>query len=217
MPSVPVVRSVLSRAASVCAILGCMVVLGPAAMAVAPVARAAAPQPVADAAKDLDFHPSELHLWKDPESGQNFWYFTYELVNNTGKDQRFAPRIELVVDDGRIVRQGDGVPSRVNKDLKDFLKNPLLEDQYEILGVVRQGKPYAKTGLVVFKAEDLNPTELSVMVQGLSRDTEKRKNPKSGADVTLRKTARVDYLVPGDPRPNGRDSFSVVSREWIFR
>jgi hypothetical protein len=71
-------------------------------------------------AKELDFTPSELRLWKDPETGNHFWYFTYEVVNNTGKDQRFAPRIELLVDDGRIVRQGDGVPTSVNRDLKDL-------------------------------------------------------------------------------------------------
>jgi hypothetical protein len=168
-------------------------------------------------AKELDFTPSELRLWKDPETGNHFWYFTYEVVNNTGKDQRFAPRIELLVDDGRIVRQGDGVPTRVNRDLKEFLGDALLEDQFEILGMVLQGKTHAKSGLVVFRADDLVPTELAVMVQGLSKETEKRQNPKTGETVTLRKTARIDYLVAGDPRPSGTQTYPVVSRGWIFR
>jgi hypothetical protein len=137
-------------------------------------------------AKELDFTPSELRLWKDPETGNHFWYFTYEVVNNTGKDQRFAPRIELLVDDGRIVRQGDGVPTRVNRDLKEFLGDALLEDQFEILGMVLQGKTHAKSGLVVFRADDLDPTELTVMVQGLSKETEKRQNPKTGETVTAK-------------------------------
>ena len=168
-------------------------------------------------AKELDFTPSELRLWKDPETGNHFWYFTYEVVNNTGKDQRFAPRIELLVDDGRIVRQGDGVPTRVNRDLKEFLGDALLEDQFEILGMVLQGKTHAKSGLVVFRADDLDPTELTVMVQGLSKETEKRQNPKTGETVTLRKTVRIDYLVAGDPRPSGTQTFPAVSRGWIFR
>ena len=138
-------------------------------------------------------------------------------MNNTGKDQRFAPRIELLVDDGRIVRQGDGVPTRVNRDLKEFLGDALLEDQFEILGMVLQGKTHAKSGLVVFRADDLVPTELAVMVQGLSKETEKRQNPKTGETVTLRKTARIDYLVAGDPRPSGTQTYPVVSRGWIFR
>jgi hypothetical protein len=168
-------------------------------------------------AKELDFTPSELRLRKDPETGNHFWYFTYEVVNNTGKDQRFAPRIELLVDDGRIVRQGDGVPTRVNRDLKEFLGDALLEDQFEILGMVLQGKTHAKSGLVVFRADDLDPTELTVMVQGLSKETEKRQNPKTGETVTLRKTVRIDYLVAGDPRPSGTQTYPAVSRGWIFR
>lgn len=169
------------------------------------------------ASADLDFTPSELRLWKDPETGGHFWYFTYELVNNTGSDQRFAPRIELLTDEGRVVKQGDGVPSRVTRDIKTYLKNPLLEDQFEILGTVLQGEPHAKSGIVVFKADDLEPTELAVMVQGLSRATEKRPNPKTGESVTLRKTVRIDYLVPGDPQPRPGADYPVVSRGWIFR
>ena len=169
------------------------------------------------AAKDLDFTPSELRLWRDPESGKHFWYMTYDVVNNTGEDQRFAPRIELLVDDGRMVRQGEGVSSEITKALKEFLGNELLEDQFEILGTVLQGKEHAKSGLVVFVAEDLDPTELSVMVQGLSRETEKKPHPKTGELVTLRKNARVDYLVPGDPKPSGTVTYPIVEQRWEFR
>lgn len=173
--------------------------------------------PASIAAKDLDFTPSELRLWRDPESGKHFWYMTYDVVNNTGADQRFAPRIELVVDDGRIVRHGEGVSSDITKALKEFLGNELLEDQFEILGTVLQGKEHAKSGLVVFVAEDLEPTELTVMVQGLSRETEKKPHPKTGEMVTLRKNARVDYLVPGDPKPSGTMTYPIVEQGWAFR
>jgi len=168
-------------------------------------------------AKDLDFTSTELRLFKDPDSGLHYWYFTYEVENNTGRDLRFAPRIELLIDDGRIVGQGDGVPGSVTGQIKEYLGNPLLEDQFEILGEVMQGKPHAKSGLVVFKAEDLNPTELRVFVQGLSRESERRPHPKTGEPVTLRKALQLDYLVPGDPKPVGTESYPIVSRGWIFR
>lgn len=197
-------------------VLSLMLIGVPAGPAPATAIVAAAASVVAPA-RELDFTPSELRLWRDPETGRHYWYMTYDVVNNTGQDQRFAPRIELVVDDGRIVRQGEGVSSGVTKALKDFLGNELLEDQFEILGMVLQGKPHAKSGLVVFAAEDLEPTELTVMVQGLSRETEKKPNPKTGEMVTLRKTARLDYLVAGDPIPSGTVTFPLVSREWIFR
>jgi hypothetical protein len=210
MRSARILRSVLSLSAIAAMPLVVLTVA-------APLPTGAAFAAVLMDAKELDFTPSELRLWKDPETGNHFWYFTYEVVNNTGKDQRFAPRIELLVDDGRIVRQGDGVPTRVNRDLKEFLGDALLEDQFEILGMVLQGKTHAKSGLVVFRADDLDPTELTVMVQGLSKETEKRQNPKTGETVTLRKTVRIDYLVAGDPRPSGTQTYPAVSRGWIFR
>jgi hypothetical protein len=170
------------------------------------------------AARDLDFEPTELRLFRDPESGRHYWYFTFEVVNKTGQDQRFAPRIELLTDEGRIVRQGDGVPGRVQKEIKAYLKNPLLEDQFEILGTVLQGEENARTGLVVFAADELHPTELAVFVQGLSRDTKKTENPKTGELVTLRKSTRIDYLVPGDPQPKGTVRYPVVATDdSIFR
>jgi len=180
-------------------------------------AHAVVPVTHAGPAKELTFTPRELRLFKDPETGKHFWYMTYDVVNNTGKEVRFAPRIDLVVDDGRILSQGEGVSSGVVRQLKKFLKNELLEDQFEILGEVLPGKEHARTGLVVFKADDLEPTELTVMVQGLSRETEKRPHPKTGEPVTLRKTARIDYLVPGEPKPRGSTTYPIVNREWIFR
>jgi hypothetical protein len=167
--------------------------------------------------RELEFTPSELRLFKDLDTGKQYWFMTYDVVNNTGVDQRFAPRIDLVVDDGRILAQGDGVSSTVVRQIKAYLKNELLQDQFEILGEVLQGKEHAKTGLVVFRADGDEPTELTVMVQGLSRETEKKPNPKTGAMVTLRKTARIDYLVPGDAKPKGTVTYPIVAREWIFR
>jgi len=204
-------RLVLSALAST-ALVATVSVVG--AASVAPAAHAVAP---AAAAKELDFAPSELRLFKDADTGKHYWYMTYDVVNNTGKEVRFAPRIDLVVDDGRILAQGEGVSSAVVRQLKAYLRNELLQDQFEILGEVLPGKEHARTGLVVFRADDLEPTELTVMVQGLSRETEKKPHPKSGELVTLRKTVRIDYLVPGDPKPRGSTTYPIVNREWIFR
>jgi len=193
------------------------VVLGTAAVCMlSSLARPATAAPVAPQ-KELDFTASELRLFKDPESGKHYWYMTYDVVNNTGKEVRFAPRIDLVVDDGRILAQGDGVSSGAVRQLKKYLKNELLEDQFEILGEVLPGKEHAKSGLVVFRADDLEPTELFVMVQGLSRETKKEPHPKTGEPVVLRKTVEISYLVPGDPKPRGSTTYPIVNQRWIFR
>jgi hypothetical protein len=181
-------------------------------------------------ARDLDFTASELRLFRDPETGKHYWYLTYEVVNNTGQDRRFAPRIEMFYDEGLIVRQGEGVPSSVVKQLKEFLGNELLEDQFEILGTVLQGKEHAKSGLAVFRVpelsdldkktafrhdddEHLDDTEITVFVQGLSKDSRKEPNPKGGGDVTLRRTTRLDYVVPGNPIPKGNVPYPIVHQD----
>ncbi|MFM1805144.1 MAG: hypothetical protein RL136_2023 [Planctomycetota bacterium] len=182
-----------------------------------PVASPEARAPIALGAKDLAFTPTELRLYKDPDTGKHYWYMTYEVVNKTGKEVRFSPRVELVVDDGVVLSQGEGVPSDVVQKLKKHLGDELLEDHFEILGEVLPGKENAKSGLVVFRADSLSPTELTVMVQGLSRDSRKEPHPKTGEPVVLRKTARLDYLVAGDPRPRGATTYPIVNQEWIFR
>ena len=208
----------------------------PLALSVAPgVAPAAVPMaPVgmlsASSTRMLDFTPGDLRLWQDAETGVHYWFFTYEVVNNTGKDQRFAPLIELLSDEGVVVRQGVDVPSRIVTELKSFIADPLLEDQFEILGVVLQGKTNARNGLAVFRVpvltaldrnsalrldskDNLDITELSVLVQGLSPETKKVTDPKSGEIVTLRRAVRLDYLVPGNPLAKGNVSYPVSRRD----
>ena len=234
------VRSSRSISATVRLVAGSApaLALGMTASFLAPMApcsaREALAAPFAAASRALDFTASELRLFKDPESGRHFWFFTYEVVNNTGADQRFAPRIEMLTDEGQLVRQGDGVPGSVVKEIKGFLKNPLLEDQFEILGEVLQGKQHARTGLVVFRVpdlddadqktkprvnaqQDLDHTELTVFVQGLSRETEKKVDPKTGATVTLRKAMLLDYQIPGNPSTSGTVVYPIQASGWIFR
>ena len=83
-----------------------------------PVASPEARAPIALGAKDLAFTPTELRLYKAPDTGKHYWYMTYEVVNKTGKEVRFSPRVELVVDDGVVLSQGEGVPSDVVQKLK---------------------------------------------------------------------------------------------------
>lgn len=40
-------------------------------------ADAAAPIAAVPPSKALDFKPTEMRLYRDPESGGHFWYFTY--------------------------------------------------------------------------------------------------------------------------------------------
>ena len=65
--------------------------------------------------------------------------------------------------------------------------------------------------------QDLDHADLSVFVLGLSRETEKKVDPKTGATVTLRKTMKLDYQIPGDPSTSGTVVYPIETSGWIFR
>ncbi|MDE0888877.1 MAG: hypothetical protein OSA40_05400 [Phycisphaerales bacterium] len=151
----------------------------------------------------LDFAPGDLRLYVDPVDGRRYWYFTYTVTNQTERDLVFAPRIELFMDSGEVLRSGRGVPSRVIGQLKKLLGNPLLEDQNRIIGDLRVGKENARTGIAVWPAEDQDITEVTLFFQGLSSDRKVVKHPKTNEPVSLYRTLRREYVVPGDPEKRG--------------
>ena len=162
---------------------------------------------------ELGFTPGDLRLYVDPVDGRRYWYFTYTVTNLTERDLVFAPRIELFMDSGKILRSGRGVPSRTVGQLRKLLGNPLLEDQNRIIGDLRVGKENARTGIAVWPAADLDVTELTLFFQGLSSDRKVVKHPESGEPVSLYRTLRREYTVPGDPEKRGSEALPLDSRK----
>ena len=162
---------------------------------------------------ELGLTPGDLRLYVDPVDGRRYWYFTYTVTNLTERDLVFAPRIELFMDSGRILRSGRGVPSRTVGQLRKLLGNPLLEDQNRIIGDLRVGKENARTGIAVWPAENLDVTELTLFFQGLSSDRKVVQHPESGDPVSLYRTLRREYTVPGDPEKRGSEALPLDSRK----
>ena len=207
-------RSPLRPAGRACALL----IATAAAVATGMTAASAsspAPAPATAASLDwqLDFAPGDLRLYADPVDGRRYWYFTYTVTNQTERDLVFAPRIELFMDSGEVLRSGRGVPSRVIGQLKKLLGNPLLEDQNRIIGDLRVGKENARTGIAVWPAEDQDITELTLFFQGLSSDRKVVKHPKTDEDVSLYRTLRREYVVPGEPEERGSAPLTLDTRK----
>jgi hypothetical protein len=158
----------------------------------------------------VQFKPGPLRLYQDPLDGRMYWYFTYRVTNSTGQDRMFAPRAELFTDKGEIIRSGRGVSSEITKRLRGLLNNPLIEDENQILGDLRQGKENAKDGLIIWPVTDLDSNELTIFITGLSNATERVSHPVSGDDIVLRKTLRLDYKVPGNIDQRGSDEVTTV-------
>lgn len=195
---------------------------------------AANPAPIAAGDDwELEFTPGPLRIYLDAKDGEAYWYFTYTVANRTTRDRMWAPRMELFTDDGKIMSSGRDVPTRVKLDIKKFLGDPLLEDQNRIIGELLVGRENARNGLAVWPAKNLDTTEITLFVGGLSSDFEMVKNPKTKKDVRLQKTLRREYMVPGNPLQRGSDPLILIPRKnrrgpgcstefpkggcWIFR
>ncbi len=168
-------------------------------------------------AKDLTLTPNAMRMYKDPSSGQMYAYITFDLLNSTGSDRRFAPRFELLTDEGVVIESGNSVPSNVTRAIRTGLGDPLMEDQFEILGSVLEGKENARRGLIVWHMKETAPTEITVFISGLSRVSDKNPHPTSGEPLVRRKAMRVEYLVPGDAIPHTTVSYEPEKIDWIMR
>lgn len=165
---------------------------------------------------ELKFEPGDLRLYVDDLDGRVYWYFTYKVINNTGQDQTWAPEFTLYTDDGRIAVSGRDVPAWVTQDLLQLLGNEYLVQQNEAIGEILQGPNHAIEGLVVWPALDMEVTEISLFIAGISGDTATITAP-GGEKIVLRKTKQRDYLVPGNILARVREPAGLVEERWIFR
>jgi hypothetical protein len=171
---------------------------------------------------EFDFRPGPLRLYIDPSDNRAYWYFTYTVINRTERDRTWVPMIELFTDEGQIMPAGKNVSSRLTKQLRTLLKNPLLEEQNQIIGDLRVGRENARSGLAVWPANRLGITELTLFVRGISSDAEEltgvaatvgREEGAAGKGKKyLYKTLRRVYEVPGNPQQQGSKALKLSPR-----
>jgi len=183
-------------------------------------AASASPAPVAQSMSSrwtLDLTPGDLRVWIDPATQKSYWYFTYKVVNRTGQDRMFAPRLELLTDDGKILRSGRDVPISVLRDVEKVLGNSLIEDQNEIIGDLLVGPENAREGVVIWAAPNIAIKEMTLFITGLSGETATVPHPKTGAPVTLAKTLSRQYRTDGTAILQPSQPMEHVREEWVWR
>lgn len=166
---------------------------------------------------ELRFEPGDLRLFVDPVTGSAYWYFTYQIMNLTGRDQIWAPTAVLYTDAGEILRSGKDVPARIQEALRASLRNDLLETQNEIIGDILQGPEHARDGLVVWPALRTDVNKMTLFMSGLSGETARVVNPRTGDQVILRKTLQRDYVVRGDAVARGSRPAEFAGQTWVMR
>ena len=165
----------------------------------------------------LDVRPKGLRLWVDPQDGKGYWYFVYDVVNQTKQSLLWSPKIQLLDGEGRLMRGGNDVPPQVRKAICASMAEEGVEDQFAVMDDLLPGEDNGRTGMVAWLAEGTDGTELTVFIAGASSETEQRVHPKTGEKVTLRENLQLDYAVPGDPKGRRTEPAIIKNREWVMR
>ncbi len=172
----------------------------------------------------VDVKMGELRLAQFPQadgSVKSYFYLTYRVTNHTGEDILFAPGFELANGEGEVIRSGRGVSIEAANTIQKNLQNTYLEDQISVLGMLLQGDENAKDGIVIWPANQMHLSEVTVYAAGFSGEVKVQpaKDPKTGETVAypLYKTMMVRYKLPGDLGPHGSEPFGPDETKWIMR
>lgn len=153
-----------------------------------------------------------------PNVGPRKYYFmTYRVTNNSGKDLLFAPAFEMSDGEGGITRSGRDVPLTVTQTLLAQTQNVFIQDQISIIGELLQGAENARDGLVIWPANNLSPDEVVVYAAGFSGETATVNGSDGKTKFVLRKTLRLDYAPPGDLSGVATRGLGLKGRNWIMR
>ena len=101
----------------------------------------------------------------------------------------------------------------MSRQIRKLLGDPLLEDQNRIIGELLVGRENARSGLAVWPANDLNVTEITLFIAGLSSDAKIVDHPITKEPVRLQRTLRREYLVPGNPLDRGSQPLRLEPRK----
>lgn len=176
---------------------------------------------------DLEVGPLRVVELTLPGVGKKAYYYaTYTVTNESGRDLFLAPMWELGTDQGEVMLSGKGVPDAVTAELLRRLRNPFLEDQISILGTIRQGEENARDGLVVWPVGKTDVKEVSIYAIGFSGETKtitvRDADTGQRKPVVLRKTLMCRHTIRGNllderTRTEGGKKLQRTTTRWILR
>jgi hypothetical protein len=148
--------------------------------------------------------------------GKAYWYLTYNVVNNTSEEQTFLPVFEVLTPDGKVTRADRLIPLSVVNEVKHQAGGKFLEQANQIAGPIRVGEDNARDGVTIWPEASPEDREFTVFFTGFSGETAKVQGPDN-AEITLHKTLKVDYAVPGDAKFRQVNSVQEVGRAYVMR
>ncbi len=166
---------------------------------------------------------------------QTYWYLLFEVRNRTGADRDYVPEFVLYADTGKVLEAGRGVPTLVVFEaIQKRHNNPLLMNLTDISrGRLLQGADNAKEGVAIWSGIDPQARAFDVFIGGLSgeqatvklpapvmveeRDEKGQVRRVARAEVTLFKTLKLSYGLPGEPPARAKTRPRLLKKEWVMR
>ena len=162
--------------------------------------------------------PTAISVDMPGEQGpQLYWYMTYTVENQTGRDRLFIPEAWVLTDAGDLIPANRGVPSAVFRAIERREQNQLLQSPANTAGRLLQGEDNARDGVLIWPVPDHDVDFVRIFFAGLSGETHEVQDPLTGETRVLRKTLMLAYSTPGDTSHREGQPFILESRAWVVR
>ena len=153
-----------------------------------------------------------------------YWYLTYTVTNNTGKEQDYYPHFEMVTQDGKIHASDQNIPLAAFQAIKKSEGNDLLQSATLIAGTLHQGEDQARDGVAIWVESMPRMGEFNIYASGLNSEamaaTDDNGMPikdDQGQPLKLWKTLQLNYVIWGDEVKPGLDDVRVKPEKWLMR
>jgi hypothetical protein len=160
-----------------------------------------------------------------------YWYMTFTVTNPTDEDQQFLPVVEMLTNDGTLIRSDKDVPSVVFDAIKKRERKGSLEPMEKITGRLRIGEDQARDGVAIWAEPMKRMGTFHIFVGGLSGESA---FVKDGEEITikdwtkvsaeerkkltaLQKTLDITYQIAGDEIKPEEDAVINKGEEWEMR
>ena len=191
---------------------------------------------------DFRFKDPRMIVASYPGRGTRvFWYMWYQVINRTGKPEKFSPSFELVTLDNPAVYRDEVLPAVIDEIRKvedptgyQKIKNSVNIADKEIRPSLPPDEafPFAVTGVAVWDATSADPkkrdaktkeladtTSFSIFIRGLSGGSVQVDGPAPGLPpITQYKTLQLNFRRKGDRYSvDPRDIEFIAPAKWIYR
>lgn len=167
------------------------------------------------------------------EFARTYWYMTFTVANNTGRERIFVPDFTIYTDTGQVLKGSAGVSPAVFARVQQRQNNPLLKDMADVTGRLLQGDDNAEDGVVIFQDIDPDARSFDVFIGGLSGETVRIQLPREvevkapdvrgeletvrKSSIVLHKTRRLRFSIPGDATSRFTNPPVLVGQDWVMR